>query len=76
MFYSIGHVGHLDVERAVRRGALPASALDVERTRAMIGIWALSDAQLTFVAYGNEDAVYGQVAQAEIARRRTLDAAA
>ena len=49
-----------------------ASARDAQRTRALIAIGSLPCVLLNFVAFGNEDQVYGDVAQAEIERRETL----
>lgn len=72
-FFSLGRVGQIDVWGAVKRGAFPPSAVDVERQRALIHMTHLDSLRLDFVAYGNEDELYGEVARAEIDRRGRME---
>ncbi len=73
-FYSLGRVGERDIEGLVQQGHLPPSALDVERAAALARLGALLPLHLEFVAYGNEDRIYGEVAQAEVDRREQMEA--
>jgi len=72
MFYRLGQAGELDVELLVKLGKLPPTALEEERIGALVRLGSLPDDALEVVAYGNSDADYGGVAQAEIERRRAL----